>query len=120
MTLQLTFSSRPNNGFKLPPSVETPLILIGPGTGVAPFIGFLSHREELLRRSPSEKYGTVWLLFGCRAKDQDYLYKSQLEGWHSSGILTRLLVCFSRQSEALQAKYVQVFNIFQMNWMEMN
>jgi len=72
---QLTFCSRPNNGFQLPASMETPVILIGPGTGVAPFIGFLAHREELLKSNPGDKYGPVWLFFGCRAKDKDYLYK---------------------------------------------
>jgi len=104
---KLSFCSRPNNGFKLPPSVETPLILIGPGTGVAPFIGFLAHREEQLKLNPTDTFGPIWLFFGCRTKDKDYLYKTELEKWHSSGVLTRLLVCFSRESVAPQPKYVQ-------------
>jgi len=103
----LTFCSRPNAGFKLPSSVETPLILIGPGTGVAPFIGFLAHREELLKLNPNHNYGPVWLFFGCRSKDKDYLYKTELEKWYSSGILTRLSVCFSRENVPPQPKYVQ-------------
>ena len=67
---------RTNNGFRMPDEAETPMILIGPGTGLAPFLGFLAHREELLKRNPSVSFGPIWLLYGCRNKDQDYLYRS--------------------------------------------
>ena len=72
---QLSIYLRTNLGFRMPENVETPVILIGPGTGVAPFLGFLAHREELVKRNPSLQFGSIWLLYGCRNKDQDYLYK---------------------------------------------
>ncbi|KAK4008203.1 hypothetical protein OUZ56_013355 [Daphnia magna] len=98
---------RTNSGFSLPKSSETPLILIGPGTGVAPFLGFLAHREELVKRDPSLTCGPIWLFYGCRNRDHDYLFKDDLERWHSMGILTRLLVTFSREDKPSQPKYVQ-------------
>ena len=72
---QLSVFLRTNNGFSLPESTEIPLILVGPGTGVAPFLGFLSHREELVKNEPSLPCGPVWLFYGCRNRDQDYLFK---------------------------------------------
>nr|CAH0110430.1 unnamed protein product [Daphnia galeata] len=98
---------RSSNGFCLPKSSETPLILIGPGTGVAPFVGFLAHREELLKSNANLPCGPIWLFYGCRSRDQDYLFKNELERWHSLGILTRLLVTFSREAKPSQPKYVQ-------------
>lgn len=73
--VQLSIFLRSSNGFCLPKSSETPLILIGPGTGVAPFLGFLAHREELLKSNPNLPCGPVWLFYGCRTRDQDYLFK---------------------------------------------
>ena len=73
--VQLSVFLRSSNGFRLPKSSETPLILIGPGTGVAPFVGFLAHREELLKSNPNLPCGPIWLFYGCRSRDQDYLFK---------------------------------------------
>ena len=62
-------------GFKMPSSVETPMILIGPGTGVAPFMAFLAHREERMKMNPDLQYGPIWLFYGCRSENKDFLYK---------------------------------------------
>ena len=66
---------RTNNNFHLPDDLSVPLILIGPGTGVAPFIGYLDHLTALHQSQPSIKFGEVWLLYGCRHRDRDYLFR---------------------------------------------
>lgn len=58
--------------------------MVGPGTGVAPFRGFLQHRSAQLRAAGGGgAAGEAWLFFGCRREDQDYLYKEDLQvgGW---------------------------------------
>lgn len=104
---------RKNLNFKLPSAPETPIIMIGPGTGVAPFIGFLQHREHMLKSSDSaESLSESWLFFGCRHKERDYLYRHELERYQSTGVLSRLFLSFSRDtisdlSSKPPPKYVQ-------------
>ena len=104
---------RKNLNFKLPSNPKTPIIMIGPGTGVAPFIGFLKHRELKQKKLGLDtSLSDAWLFFGCRHKERDYLYQQELEQFLSSGVLSRLCVSFSRDPvEELQnsprAKYVQ-------------
>jgi len=97
--LRLSVFTRPNPWFLHPDDDLTrPLIMIGPGTGVAPFLGFLQHREKLMeqqRLSPAD-VGESWLFFGCRHQNRDFLYKVELERLHSSGVLTHLEASFSR------------------------
>lgn len=97
--------------FKLPSTPETPIIMIGPGTGVAPFIGFLQHREHMLKTT-GMALSESWLFFGCRHKERDYLYRQELEHYQSAGILSRLFLSFSRDTISDLAsnpppKYVQ-------------
>lgn len=66
---------RTNHGFAMPASAETPLILVGPGTGVGPFLGFAAEREALVKRHPDARYGPLWLFYGCRHKERDYLHR---------------------------------------------
>jgi len=88
-----------NKQFKLPDDDDAPLIMIGPGTGVAPFRAFLQEREE---RGGS---GDNWLFFGDRRFRSDFLYQAEWLKWRQHGLLTRLDVAFSRdQSEKV---YVQ-------------
>ena len=104
---------RKNLNFKLPSNPKTPIIMIGPGTGVAPFIGFLKHRELKQKKLGLDtSLSDAWLFFGCRHKERDYLYQQELEQFLSSGVLSRLCVSFSRDPvEELQnspcPKYVQ-------------
>ncbi|WP_110640535.1 assimilatory sulfite reductase (NADPH) flavoprotein subunit [Salinicola sp. CPA57] len=79
-----------NKQFKLPDDDEAPLIMIGPGTGVAPFRAFLQEREE---RGAG---GDNWLFFGDRRFRSDFLYQSEWLKWRQHGLLTRLDVAFSR------------------------
>jgi sulfite reductase (NADPH) flavoprotein alpha-component len=78
------------HGFRLPPSGDTPIVMIGPGTGVAPFRAFLAERQATGAK------GRNWLFFGEQRRDHDFLYRDQLEGWQRDGFLTRLDTAFSR------------------------
>jgi sulfite reductase (NADPH) flavoprotein alpha-component len=82
-----------------PPQAAAPLIMVGPGTGVAPFRGFLHERRA---RGDT---GKNWLFFGEQYAATDFYYRDELEGFHKDGLLTRLDLAFSRdQAEKI---YVQ-------------
>jgi len=68
----LTSSSSPQD-FVVPQDMSRPIVMVGPGTGVAPFIGFLEHRAALDVKSQGN--GDWWLFFGCRHETKDYLYR---------------------------------------------
>ena len=92
------------SNFKLPRDASTPVILIGPGTGLAPFRGFLQERHFHHTRvktdnGPSSTVGTSVLFFGCRREKHDYLYREELEMYRYSGSLHHLFVAFSRDTE---------------------
>ncbi|KAI8495711.1 hypothetical protein Bbelb_266830 [Branchiostoma belcheri] len=105
---------RTNNHFRLPSDLSAPIIMVGPGTGVAPFVGFLQHREKQRELSPDAVCGPSWLFYGCRHRDRDYLYREELERLAAAGVLDHLVVCFSREEPvametdgAPPARYVQ-------------
>jgi cytochrome P450 / NADPH-cytochrome P450 reductase len=80
-------------GFHMPADSSVPIIMIGPGTGLAPFRGFLQERATLKAKGAS--LGPAMLFFGCRHPEQDYLYAEELEGYEANGI-TELHTAFSR------------------------
>lgn len=87
--------------FRLPPVVNKkmdPIIMIGPGTGLAPFRGFLQE-IKYLRDKECVETSDVILYYGCRHKDQDYLYPDELAQFERDGVLTGLRVAFSRDQE---------------------
>nr|WP_294553440.1 flavodoxin domain-containing protein [uncultured Rhodopila sp.] len=90
---------RSNPHFRLPGDNERPVIMIGPGTGVAPFRAFLQEREAV------GAAGRNWLVFGHRNYTHDFLYQLELQDWLKSGLLTRLDVAFSRDQP--EKRYVQ-------------
>lgn len=79
--------------FRLPENPLTPIILVGPGTGLAPLRGFLQERHALHSRGIA--IGQSLLFFGCRS-EADYLYREELEGYEKEGTLSLLSVAFSR------------------------
>lgn len=79
-----------NDHFRLPVDTNLPVIMIGPGTGIAPFRAFLEEREAVGAK------GDNWLVFGDQRAASDYLYKDQFEGMQKSGLLTKLQTAFSR------------------------
>lgn len=91
-----------DDGFQLPDNPETPVIMIGPGTGIAPFKGFLAERAAM--RAKGSTLGPAMLFFGCRHPDQDFIYRDALEGYAKDGI-TDLHVAFSRLEK--KKTYVQ-------------
>lgn len=94
----LCFYFRKPTKFQLPEDDSTPIIMIGPGTGIAPFIGFLQHRN-ILKNNEGAIFGKTWLFFGCRYSNRDYLFKNELEHYLRSGVLNELFVSFSRESD---------------------
>jgi sulfite reductase (NADPH) flavoprotein alpha-component len=79
-----------SHGFRLPADPATPVIMVGPGTGIAPFRAFLQEREA------SGATGRNWLFFGDQHEAADFLYRDEIEAWRASGVLTRLSTAFSR------------------------
>ncbi|XP_052807093.1 methionine synthase reductase-like isoform X2 [Mya arenaria] len=94
--IKVPIFTRTNQHFRLPDDDTVPLILIGPGTGVAPFIGYLEERAWQRHNQSEVQYGDIYLFSGCRHKDRDYLFREQLEDFESSSVLTKLCVSFSR------------------------
>ncbi len=88
-----------SHGFRLPADGSVPILMCGPGTGIAPFRAFLEERRA------TGATGRNWLFFGDQKRATDFLYREQLEGWVADGHLTRLDLAFSRdQAEKI---YVQ-------------
>lgn len=89
--------------FRLPFKASTPVIMIGPGTGIAPFVGFVQERAWL--KQQGKEVGETVLYYGCRHENEDYLYREELAQFHKEGALTQLNVAFSR--DQAQKVYVQ-------------
>ncbi|MEM8536930.1 MAG: sulfite reductase flavoprotein subunit alpha [Pseudomonadota bacterium] len=89
----------PFKKFRLPEDPATPVIMIGPGTGIAPFMGFLEERQA------AGATGESWLYFGDRNAAHDFIYRDRLHGYHKNGALTHLRTVFSRDGNS--EKYVQ-------------
>lgn len=81
------------HAFGLPADPSVPIIMVGPGTGVAPFRAFL--HERMITKAP----GRNWLFYGHQRRDQDYFYEDELNGMKTSGLLTRLSLAWSRDGD---------------------
>lgn len=90
---------QPSHGFTIPADPMAPMIMVGPGTGIAPFIAFLQQRQV------DKATGRNWLFYGDQKKTSDFLYREQLESWQTSGLLAKLDLAFSRDD--VSKVYVQ-------------
>ncbi|KAI5639481.1 FAD binding domain-containing protein [Phthorimaea operculella] len=93
-------------GFSMPGNLDTPLLLLGPGTGVAPFIGFLEERQLLKQKVPEFNLGLTWLFFGCRNPKLDFIYEKELNEFMRDGTLSKFNTAFSRVENS-ESKYIQ-------------
>jgi sulfite reductase (NADPH) flavoprotein alpha-component len=103
-----------SHGFKPPTNGEAPMIMVGPGTGIAPFRAFL---EERWARGAK---GKNWLFFGDQKRSVDFLYDEQLTEWQEAGHLTRLDLAFSRdQAEKVYVQDRMLENAAELwSWLE--
>ncbi|HEV2295629.1 MAG TPA: sulfite reductase subunit alpha [Tepidisphaeraceae bacterium] len=90
---------QPSHRFNIPLDGQTPMIMVGPGTGIAPFRAFLQERKAM------GASGKNWLFFGDQCSECDFLYEEELKGYQRDGLLTRLDTAFSRDQR--EKIYVQ-------------
>ncbi|CAH0162531.1 Sulfite reductase [NADPH] flavoprotein alpha-component [Peribacillus sp. Bi96] len=88
-----------NQNFKQPKNPDTPIIMVGPGTGIAPFRSFIQEREEMNGK------GKTWLFFGDQHFVTDFLYQTEWQKWLKTGVLSKMDVAFSRDTD--EKVYVQ-------------
>ena len=95
----------PNKSFRVPEDDSVPMIMVGPGTGIAPFRAFLEERNA---RGAS---GANWLFFGDQTRASDFIYEDEIGAFSASGLLTRLDLAFSRdQAEKVYVQHRMVEN----------
>ena len=100
--------------FRPPENPEAPVIMIGPGTGIAPFRGFMQERELTGAKGPS------WLFFGDRNRASDFLYEDEIRRWLDAGVLHRLDTAFSRdQADKIYVQHRMLDNAGELwKWLE--
>jgi NADPH-ferrihemoprotein reductase len=91
--------------FQYPEDLKAPIIMVGPGTGVAPFIAFSEEREKLKQENPDIELGCAIMYFGCKESQHDYIYKDELMKWVDSKMITIIMEAFSREQD--EKIYVQ-------------
>lgn len=103
-----------NDNFKLPEDPATPIIMVGPGTGAAPFRAFMQEREE------TGAQGKSWLFFGDQHFMTDFLYQTEWQKWLKEGVLTKMDVAFSRdRAEKVYVQHRMLENSVELfKWLE--
>ncbi|MEC8650651.1 MAG: assimilatory sulfite reductase (NADPH) flavoprotein subunit [Verrucomicrobiota bacterium] len=104
----------PNKKFRLPDNPHTPIIMVGPGTGIAPFRAFIEERAE------QDEVGKSWLFFGDQHYLTDFLYQSEIQEYLDDGVLSKLDVAFSRdQAEKVYVQDKMLENATELyQWLE--
>ncbi|CAH2074435.1 unnamed protein product, partial [Iphiclides podalirius] len=102
---ELTIFIRRAPNFHMPQDLSAPLILVGPGSGIAPFRGFWHHRKCQISSSKVTNVGPIWLFFGCRYRSMD-LYKEEKEEAVACGVLNKSMLALSRE-DGVCKKHVQ-------------
>jgi sulfite reductase (NADPH) flavoprotein alpha-component len=110
---ELEFYIHKNDQFRLP-AADKDVIMIGPGTGVAPFRSFLAERDS------TGAGGRNWLFFGDQHFITDFLYQSEMQNWLETGVLTKLSVAFSRdQKEKIYVQHKMIRQAAELyDWLE--
>jgi sulfite reductase (NADPH) flavoprotein alpha-component len=105
---------QPSHGFKPPENGDLPMIMVGPGTGVAPFRGFLHERRA------TQAKGRNWLFFGEQRAATDFYYRDELEQMIAHGHLTKLSTAFSRdQADKIYVQHRMLENAAQLwSWFQ--
>ena len=93
--------------FHIPTEMTTPLVMVGPGTGVVPFIGIIEDREFMKSKQNDIVFGESHLFFGCRLPDSDFIFKDIQERAIEDKLLSHLHLGFSRVMPASERNYVQ-------------
>jgi NADPH-ferrihemoprotein reductase len=88
---------------QLEDAVASPILMVGPGTGVVPFIGMM--QDRLLALGEGKERGEWSLFFGCRRKDVDFIYREEIEEFRDQKVVQHLFLAFSREQQ--QKIYVQ-------------
>ena len=104
--LKLSFFNIRSNAFHLPDDVSKPIIMVGPGCGIAPFRGFWQQRQMDLQFSGSSRserrrlgIGDMVLVFGCRQSEVDYLHEPEIAEATEDGTISNVYTAFSRESD---------------------
>ncbi len=100
--------------FRVPENPDTAAIMIGPGTGIAPFRAFLQERKA------DGASGKNWLFFGEQKAASDYFYKEEFEAWQSEGVLSKFVTAFSRdQAQKIYVQHRMLENAEELyDWLE--
>lgn len=94
--------------------MTVPLILIGPGTGIAPFRGFWHHRRAQLSSRKRATAGPVWLFFGCRTNNMD-LYREEKKQAVKDGVLSKVFLALSREKNIPKVRNIVIIMTRTMN-----
>ena len=94
---------RSSTSFYPPANLQDGLIMVAAGSGIGPFLGFLKERKAKMEREGQS--GPCWLFFGCRSQEYDFIYRDFLQEMLDAGVLTKLVVSFSREEGG--PRYVQ-------------